>query len=141
MIRRFEAGDVSALLNHGGQEYLTAGMDPAAIARFAGIGQHFTVEHPEAGIIGCLGILPISDIRGACWALLQGGKPQYFVSVHRAARQIIDASDHARLEAYIDPTFPAAVRWVKILGFRVETAFKPLFFPDGRAAAEWVMIR
>ena len=42
------------------------------------------------------------------------------------------------IEAYPDPSFKPSARWVRLLGFELETPFKPFFFPDGRGAAEWV---
>ena len=93
--------------------------------------------------IGCAGLAPVHDYRAIAWALFVPGYPQHFIKVHRATKAFLREHLKAfpRIEAYIDPEFTRAIRWVKSLGFREECSFKPYFFPDGRAGAEWVMLR
>lgn len=111
------------------------------------------LDEAEAGIavsvwagedfIGCAGLARVHDYRAIAWALFTPGYPHYFLRVHRLTKAFLHEhlKTFARIEAYIDPEFSRAVRWVKSLGFCEECGNKPYFFPDGRTGAEWVLIR
>lgn len=93
--------------------------------------------------LGCGGFVELSPFRAMCWTLLNPTNPKHFSLLHRVIRRLLEgqAERYPRLEAYLDPDFPEARRWAKILGFRVECESKPYFFPDGRTGAEWVRLR
>lgn len=93
--------------------------------------------------LGSFGLHPVHAYRGVVWALIKPSNPVNFLKFHRCAARVLAGwkEDYRRIEAYVDPDFPAAVRWIKLLGFRVECELKPYFFPDGRPASEWVLLR
>lgn len=91
----------------------------------------------------CGGVSPVHAFRGVAWCIVVPGFPQAFRALHRLISRIIEQEllTYPRIEAYIDPEFPQAVRWAELLGFRQEGELKPYFFPDGRTGAEWVRLR
>ena len=93
--------------------------------------------------LGCGGIYEVHPLRGIAWGIPVPGFPAAFRQMHFAIKRVLKEKmeTYCRIEAYIDPEFSNAVRWVKSLGFREECSFKPYFFPDGRAGAEWVITR
>lgn len=91
--------------------------------------------------IGCGGLLGLSSYRALAWVMHNPTEPRHFFMFHRVCARILNASEYARIEAYIDTSFAEAVRWAKCLGFTCETETKPFYFPDGRTASEWVLLR
>ena len=75
----------------------------------------------DGRIIACAGVMEIWAGRGAAWAFLAQDKPETFRQVHRAVKLFLDSSAMTRIEAYVDTDFPAAYRWMKLLGFERET--------------------
>ena len=136
-MERFKAEDIEKLRDNDGQEYLVSIMDPKMLGNLVSSGDHYSF-FAEDVLVGCGGVAKLNDWRGVAWALFQTGKPQYFLGLHRGALQILRAQPFRRIESYVDPTVPQSVRWIKLLGFELETPYKPYFFPDGRGAAEWV---
>ena len=97
----------------------------------------------EGIFFGCGGFVEITPHRALCWALIHPTNPRYFYKIHKIALWVVEEAGqrYERLEAYIDPDFFAAARWVKMLGFHCECKMKPYYFPDGRSASEWVRLR
>jgi hypothetical protein len=58
--------------------------------------------------------------------------------MHRASAGFLAASQFRRIEAFVDPEFKPAMRWIKMLGFELER-FVPYFFKDGSIASQWAM--
>lgn len=87
----------------------------------------------DGRIIACAGVAEIWPGRGAAWALLANSGPCHFGTVHRAVCRFLDGCGIRRVEAYVDPEFDAARRWMRLLGFRLETP-DPMraFGDDGR---------
>ena len=91
--------------------------------------------------LGVGGCVLINRYRAQAWVLLKQTTPADFVGLHRAVRKVLDDSPAKRIEAIVDPTFDEGVRWIKMLGFKCESPYKPFYFPDGRAASEWVRLK
>lgn len=75
--------------------------------------------------VACCGVLP----DGGAWAFLSADMKRHMVPVGRAVRRVL--GDHVALSgpvyADIDTTYPAAIRWVKLLGFRPEAENRWIF--------------
>lgn len=78
----------------------------------------------------CAGFMPIWEGRAFAWALLAQSAGRHMAAVHRAARERIRAARFRRLEAYVDPRYPQAARWVSMLGFQREGLLRR-FTPAG----------
>ena len=134
----FRPEHVAALTNYGGQEHLVGHVDGAELGELAEHGVAFTSMAGDR-VIACGGLIEATKFRATAWALMARTTPQQFVAVHRAVWRVIHGCDYVRVEAYVDHKFPAAMRWVAMLGFRLERVYTPLFFPDGSGASQWVL--
>lgn len=102
-----------------------------------------SVEH-DGEIIACGGLAPAwpdSETRAIAWMLIDRAKPRLFPFIHKNVLRALNEAPYRRIEAFTDPTFKPAERWIRMLGFEIEVPYKPYYFPDGRAAQEWVRIR
>jgi hypothetical protein len=102
-----------------------------------------SVEH-QGKIIACGGLIPVwpdCTVRAAAWGLLSKDIASLFPFIHKNVLRVMDESPFNRIEAHTNPNFPPAERWIRMLGFEIETAWKPFFFPDGSGAQEWRRIR
>lgn len=136
----FKAEHVALLADYGEQEWLRPYFEEMALEAERGSA---IAVFAQDDFIGCGGIVPVHDFRAVAWAIFMPGFPQHFLAVHLHTRTFLldKLKTFRRIEAYIDPEFFRAVRWVKALGFHCETDNKPYFFPDGRTGSEWVMLR
>ena len=137
---RFQIAHLDLFANYGGQEPLVADLsrDELAFLTEQRPGNHYSLWSGTR-LMACMGVVGLNRFRGAAWALLQRGSPSSFVGVHRLAYRLLRAQPYKRIEATIDPTSWTATRWIAMLGFRLEIAYRPYFFPDGRPAAEWAL--
>jgi len=78
----------------------------------------------------CAGFLPLWEGRAMAWALLAFDAGRHMAAIHRAAKARMDAANYRRLEAYVDPRWAVARRWVSMLGFQREGLLKR-FTPAG----------
>lgn len=128
---------IDALRDFGSQDYLVTSGSREELGLLVRHGRHLSF-FAEDVLIGCAGVTPVHEWRGIAWALLRSGLPESFLALHRNVARELSKEPYARIEAYVDPSFKPAVRWIKLLGFRLETPYKAYFFPDGRGASEWV---
>lgn len=137
-VHPFRPDHIGAFTNHAGQEHLVEALPAEELDRATSTGAHYTLK-AGSQVVACMGVVHINDYRASAWTLLQRLAPARFISVHRAAWHLLRIQPYMRIEAYVDPTMAPATRWMRMLGFRLETPYKPFFFPDGRGAAEWVL--
>jgi hypothetical protein len=103
-------------------------------------GQAFTVFDAEGVIRACMGVHDLWPGRGLCWALLAPDLRRLMLPISVRARAFFDACGYRRLEAYVDPGFAEAIRWVELLGFEREGLQKQ-FTPDGADMYLYARIR
>lgn len=85
----------------------------------------------EDGIVyACAGVSIQWDNRAIVWSLLSKDVGRHFTRIHKAAFRLMDMVSIRRIEAHVDPDFPEAHRWIKMLGFEFEGRMKA-FSPYG----------
>ncbi len=106
-------------------------------------GQAFTVRRPDGSMVAAIGVVNMWHGRGMAWALLGADIRDVMLPLTRA----VDAwlrhrSQFARVEAFIDPSFPAGIRWAELLGFVRETP-EPMrkFYPNGNSAYLYARVK
>lgn len=133
----FKPDHIHELADFGGQEWARMLTGPEHLERLLS-GPAFSGAI-SGEIVGAAGVGSLSGRRGYAWAILSARASQHPASVHRAVHRFLRSSECAsvfsRIEAYVDPAFVAAVRWVSALGFECETP-QPMrkFFPNGGSA-------
>lgn len=93
-------------------------------------------------VAGCAGIMEMWAGRGMAWTLLAddiGGVEMR--RIHYAVKRYLDASMLRRIEATCDVNFEQGHRWLRLLGFTLETPVMRGYRPDGGDEAMYVRIR
>lgn len=139
-VEAFRVEDLDRIDNFGGQESLVASLPRDEVAAAICNGNHYSL-FSGARLAACIGFLPLNEWRCTAWSVLRSGMPELFPAVHKAARRLLLEQPWPRTEIYVDPRSERAMRWAQLLGFSLETAYKPYFFPDGSPASEWVFLK
>lgn len=92
-------------------------------------------------VLACAGVLELWPGRGAAWAFMAEGVGKRMLSVHRAVRRYFDVLDFRRLEAEVAVDFEQGHRWMRLLGFELESPRMRGYFPDGSDAALYVRVK
>ena len=96
----------------------------------------YTALH-GGGVIACAGTLPQWPGRSIAWAYLHKNSGPHMRFITVAVRNHL-AMIKGRIEATVRCDFSAGHRWMKMLGFMVETAVLPLYGPEGEAHTAYV---
>ena len=135
---QFEPEHIKMFRNYGGQELRVSEVDEKEIYALRAYGEAYTAIDGDR-IIGCAGIIPATKFRATAWGLFQKTKQTDFVFIHKKTKEFLQNTPYIRIEAYVDPGLYPAVRWIEMLGFKLERAYIPLFFPDGTGASAWAL--
>jgi len=96
----------------------------------------FTLEN-RGNILGIGGFRLINQTTAWCWCDLTEWSHDHVIVTYRVIKEWIDifVETHGlkRLQAYIEPDFPEAIRMIQHLGFKKESTLES-FLPDGRNA-------
>jgi len=105
-------------------------------------GDSFSIFDSAGELQACLGVFELWRGRGLAWALLSANVHRLMLPISYRARSFFQGSKYDRIEAYIDPNFPQAIRWIELLGFVRETA-EPMrkFTPTGADQYLYARIR
>lgn len=97
----------------------------------------FTVwSDKEALLIG--GVTPISGNRAFLYSFISKNMMSHFNGVTRLVREYLSNLPYGRIEAGVDVDFKQGHRWIKILGFELETPSAKNYNGDGRDASVYV---
>lgn len=91
-------------------------------------------------VLVCAGVIELWPGRGAAWAFMAENLGARMVAIHRAVRRYFATLDFRRLEAEVATDFPQGHRWVRLLGFELETPRLRAYFPDGSDASMYVKV-
>jgi hypothetical protein len=72
-------------------------------------------------VLAVAGVETYWEGRGMAWAFLAGEVKRDFVAGHRIAKRFLGSFINMRIEAFVECDFAAGHRWLKLLGFEVET--------------------
>lgn len=92
-------------------------------------------------VIACAGVQELWDGRAACWALVAEQCRHEFLQLHNIVKRFLMVSPYQRVEAYVKHDFLAGHRWVKALGFEVESPRMKSFLPGGADASLYAIVR
>jgi hypothetical protein len=134
----FEPEHVEMFQNYGGQENLVHHFTPAQLLELKSSG--FARSAISRGhVVGCSGLIELSKFRAVTWSLFEENRTNDLLAMFLRIRRYLRQCDYKRIESYIDPNRPLAIRWIQMLGFQLERPFIPYFFPDGSGAMAWVL--
>jgi hypothetical protein len=96
----------------------------------------------EGKVLGCAGIVKMWDNRCLMWSYLGKDVGKHFYKVHKYAMRTLSIIPYDRVEATVDDGFEEGHRWIKMLGFKLETP-NPMqkYNPNGSAAFLYSRVR
>lgn len=94
----------------------------------------------DGTVVGCAGLVLLTQERGHAWALLGPVAPPIFPAVHRAVAAFLAGQNVRRIETAVDSDFAAGHRWAGMLGFAREGRMRA-YGPGGRDADLYARIR
>jgi hypothetical protein len=99
----------------------------------------YTCLNAQGEPMACAGIVPMWPGRAMAWASLSFRAGTYLKAITRRTRIELECAPFTRIEMYIRPDFPQAVRWATVhLGFKYEATME-CGGVDGRDL--WVFVR
>lgn len=114
------------------QAHFRGDVDSEAYARALAIPRHSFTALDGDRVIACAGCVEIWDNRAMAWALVSKDAGQHLLGVHRAVHGFLMAAKWRRVEAYVDVGFEPGMRWMRLLGFELDTPVPVRAFrPDG----------
>lgn len=128
----FKAAHLQLLELQQAQAYLSADfLQPEQARLIEQAGNSFTAMVGDK-VICCAGIVEIWTNRAVAWALISKHAGRNMVGLHKAVAGYFSAAKYKRIEAWVDEGFEPGMRWLKLLGFTLETPL-PMrgFRPDG----------
>lgn len=139
IIAPFEANDLQLLREQKATQYLAPYL-PAAQAKVLEGVHSYTAWVDGVPLISA-GLVEYWPGRCEAWATIAYDAGKHFVAITRAVRRYLNVAPFDRIEAHVDLKFAQAPRWAAMLGFTLECALKPKYFPNGNDAACYVMVR
>lgn len=121
------------------QQYLAPHVNWDDMKYLCGDGAFAMVDGDE--VVACYGLLPVTAQRAVTWAFLGNAAGKHMLRLTRSAKAVMACSPFPRIEALVDVEFEAAHRWVRLLGFQLETPRKRAYRVDGGDSAEYVLVR
>lgn len=138
----FESWHLDLLKMQAAQDYISQWISADVKAMLGSTNAFTGIDEDRHEILACAGVLELWEGRGVAWAMLADGIGSRFVPIHKAVARYLEAASlrYRRLEATIDIGFSPGVRWVKLLGFKLETPLMEKYLPDGGDAAMYVRL-
>lgn len=91
-------------------------------------------------VIACGGVIEQWPGRGISWAFLNTKMGTKMVRCHRLVKRYFDICPLRRVEATVEVGFEAGHRWVRLLGFELETPIMKAFGPKGEDHSMYVRL-
>lgn len=129
IVRSYIEGDEDNIDLQESQSYMMDHIDNINVVELSKISDVWCCEQ-DGKIVAMGGIVPIWEGRGQAWMLVANVAGVRMTHVHRVVLQKLVSSSCTRIEATVDVGFTQGVRWMKMLGFELESYMKA-YRPDG----------
>lgn len=86
----------------------------------------------EGRVLACAGITEFWPGRGEAWALLDKDIGPLLIDVSREVKKFLDEVPIKRIEAIVYTDFIEGIRWVKLLGFKLESPCMKAYGRNGK---------
>lgn len=139
IVENFKAEHMFALDLQDDQQYISQYVTPEHAATLE-LHPAFTGMH-DGRVLICAGIMELWPGRALLWSYLDMQAGKHMVAIHRAGLRLLSTYEGARIEADIDAGFKPGHRWIRMLGFELETECMRKYRPDGGACAKYVRIK
>lgn len=92
-------------------------------------------------LLGVGGIVLSHQERGEAWGIVAPDVKKHFYSLHSAVKQFLGRAKLRRIEAVVHNDYPAGHRWVRSLGFKLESTCMKSYSLDGKDASLYAMVK
>jgi hypothetical protein len=137
-VQPFKASDLAELILQPAQRAWQERITPQEAAHLEQTGNAWTLRTDR--VIGCGGVLDRGGGRGEAWALIAQDAGRDMIAATKAVRRYFETAPYRRIEAVTAANFPAAERWVAIMGGRFEGLMEA-FCEDGTDAKRWAWVK
>lgn len=91
--------------------------------------------------VSCGGLYEYWDGRAEAWIIFAKNIRHDFLAVFRVARKFFDDCSVRRIEATVACDSAQGHRWLRALGFQLEAARMPKYYPDGSDGSLYARVR
>jgi len=93
-------------------------------------------------VLCCAGVHRLWPGRGVAWACLSKKAGKHMAAITRAVKRGLDLFEYDRIEAVVSSEFPQGHRWIRMLGFELETPKgMDKYFPNGDSAMLYARVK
>lgn len=108
------------LLDGSGMETVRETIKPEYITPLCAQKHSYAGVDVYGRVVFCVGVIELWPERGEAWAFFSQDAGVHFMAIHRIVKRFLFARHFKRIEATVELNFPRGIRWVEMLGFKVE---------------------
>lgn len=87
------------------------------------------------------GVVQYWENRAEAWAIFRPGLREHFIALHKEVKSYFRSCPFLRIEATVECEFENGHRWIRALGFTLEAPRLKSYFPDGKDASLYALIK
>jgi len=134
-IIKFEKTHWDQIREQAATQHLREYLSSAAVDALAACPHGFTAIRDDGVIQGFAGLVEHWPGRAEAWAEFSDTSRSDFLIIHRAVARFLHVAPYRRIEAAVNCDFPAAHRWIQMLGFKLEAERMISYDPTGADCA------
>lgn len=138
---KFEPKHLNELVEQNEMEHMKTFFSEAQKQTLAASPFAFSGIAPDGRVVVCAGVSVLWENRGAAWTVFNPHCRREFLCIHNAVRRFLESCPLRRIEAAVDYGFERGHRWIKLLGFSVETERAKAYLPSGNDATLYARVR
>lgn len=138
---KFRPEHLTELMNQNEMEHMREFFSDSQKQILAASPHAFSGISGDGRVVVCAGVSVLWENRGSAWAVFNPVCRREFLAIHNAVKRFLSCCPLKRVEAAVDFGFERGHRWIKLLGFSVETERAKAFLPSGNDATLYVRVR
>lgn len=117
--------------------------NPTLAAKLEAADHSYSVIAENGRVIACGGLSPYWNGRAEAWAVFDYKRAykKEMLAITRAVRSVFASSPFRRIECSVESAFQDGHRWAKALGFKLLASDVEAYFPTGKSASLFAIVR
>jgi hypothetical protein len=137
--RHLIAADLRDLKAQPRQELLSF-IDEVQIKAHEQSPHSYTIVDDAGTVMFCGGVVEYWEGRYSAWAIFNKTRRQSFLAVHKTVQRFLREHSFRRIEAAVEVDFKKGHRWMRAMGFELETELAKAYLPSGKDASIYVRV-
>lgn len=133
----FKPEHLKELSEQESMKYLSEYMASDCAEKLAEAGNSYTIKANDR-VVFCGGAIVYWEGRAEVWSIIDRDCREHFYAIHKATKRFLEVLSMRRVEATVDHGFEQGHRWVRTLGFQLETPCMKGYRPNGGDCAMYV---